>query len=53
MDYTNAVVMVSIYPKGNNKHIDIYWKDVKTGKYIGGNGANNNDPKYSIRFDLD
>jgi hypothetical protein len=51
MDYTNAVVMVSIYPKGN-KHIDIYWKDVRTGKYIGENGANGNDPKYSIRINL-
>jgi type II secretory pathway pseudopilin PulG len=52
LDYTNAVVMVSIYPKGNKKHIDIYWKDVRTGTYIGGNGANGNDPKYSIRINL-
>jgi prepilin-type N-terminal cleavage/methylation domain-containing protein len=50
-DYTNAVCMVSIYPTGNNKHIDVYWKNTKDGKYIGlDNGANN--PKYSIRINL-
>ncbi len=52
-DYTKAVVMVSIYPTGNNKRIDIYWKDYN-GKYIGGqNGSNANDPRYSIRIQLD
>lgn len=49
-DYTNAVVLVSIYPMGNNKHIDVYWKN-KTGKYIGGYDGPN-IPKYSIRIDL-
>ncbi|MBP3885116.1 MAG: prepilin-type N-terminal cleavage/methylation domain-containing protein [Olsenella sp.] len=49
-DYTNAVVLVSIYPMGNNKHIDVYWKN-KKGKYIGGDDGPNN-PKYSIRIDL-
>ncbi len=54
-DYTNAVVMVSIYPEGNNKHIDVYWKNTK-GEYIGGknpNGNNNSDPNYSIRISLE
>jgi Tfp pilus assembly protein FimT len=47
-DYTNAVVMVAVYP---NDHIDVYWKNVKTGNYVGGQvGAN--DPKYSIRINL-
>ena len=49
-DYTEAVVMVSIYPKGSNPHVDIYWKSSK-GQYIGGQNAAN-DPKYSIRIKL-
>ncbi len=60
-DYRNAVVMVSMYPRGDHKHIDVYWKYAKKGKngeqagtYVGGqNGNNNNDPKYSIRIDLE
>ncbi len=48
-DYTNAVVMIAIYPLGTNQHIDIYWKDTVTGKYIGGQ-KKANDPKYSIRI---
>ena len=54
LDYTNAVVMVSIYPLGNNKHVDVYWKNV-TGTnvtdYVGGKHKNN-DPEYSIRIPL-
>lgn len=51
-DYTKAVCMVSIYPTGNNKHIDVYWKNTNDGKYIGlDSGANN--PKYSIRVNID
>ncbi len=56
-DYSRAVVMVSIYPNGNNKHVDVYWKNVTNpnkGKYVGGqNGGNANDPKYSIRIPLE
>ena len=58
LDYTNAVVLVSIYPLGNYRHVDVYWKNVKDGKggnkgsYVGGQGANTNDPKYSIRIPL-
>ncbi len=58
LDYTNAVVMVSIYPLGNNKHVDVYWKYVKSGngysagKYVGDSGINGDDPKYSIRIPL-
>ena len=48
-DYTNAVILVSVYPAG---HVDVYWKDVRTGKYIGGQGKNGNDPKYSIRLNF-
>ena len=51
-DYSNALCMVSIYPVGPNKHIDIYWKNKNTGKYIGGQSMNN-VPKYSIRIDID
>lgn len=47
-DYTNAVVLVSIYPEG---HIDVYWKDIKTGKYIGGQ-PKENEPQYSLRIDF-
>ena len=32
LDYTNAVCMLSIYPEGNNPHIDIYWKDLTKEK---------------------
>ena len=60
LDYRNAVVMVAIYPTGDNKHIDVYWKYVKTGKngetagdYVGGYNGNKNNPKYSIRIDLE
>ncbi len=55
LDYTNAVVMVAIYPLGNNKHVDVYWKNV-TGKlkskYVGEWIYNQNNPKYSIRIPL-
>ena len=50
--YSNAVCMISLYPTGSNKHIDIYWKDVSTREYIGGKNGNN-DPKYSIRIKID
>lgn len=51
LNYTNAVVMIAIYPDGNNKHVDIYWKGTD-GKYIGGEGDGKSDPKYSIRISL-
>ena len=50
-DYTNAFVMVALYPKGNNKHIDVYWKN-KSKQYIGGQSGPD-DPKYSIRINID
>ncbi len=50
-DYTNAVVMIAIYPNATRPHVDIYWKDISTGKYVGGEKAKN-DPKYSIRIML-
>ena len=54
LDYTNAVCMLSIYPEGNNPHIDIYWKN-NTGpykdKYVG-DKTGDNDPKYSLRISL-
>ena len=53
-DYTKAVVMIAIYPLGNNRHVDIYWKNVtgdNLGQYVGGQ-VKANDPKYSIRIPL-
>lgn len=60
LDYTTAVVMVAIYPLGNNRHVDVYWKNVKNGvgdntvtSYVGGSWkGNGDDPKYSIRIPL-
>lgn len=46
--------MIAIYPLGNNRHVDIYWKNVtgdNTGQYVGGQ-VKANDPKYSIRIPL-
>lgn len=50
-DYTNGICMVSIYPKGSNKHIDVYWK-TKTGQYIGDQDGPN-QPKYSLQIKID
>ena len=50
-DYTKAVVMIAIYPIGNNKRVEIYWKGTDDGKYIGGQ-VQANDPRYSIRISL-
>ncbi len=49
-DYTNAFVMVAIYPDADVRHIDVYWK-TKSGPYVGGDAGKDN-PKYSIRIDL-
>ncbi len=54
-DYTNAIVMIAIYPQGNNKHIDIYWKNCRgdnKSQYVGG-PPRSNDPNYSIRISLE
>lgn len=55
LDYTQAVVMVSLYIKAASPHVDIYWKDNKYGntsdKYVGGNEGTNK-PKYSMRIAL-
>lgn len=55
-DYTNAVVMIAIYPTAGDPHVDIYWKNSTggsgiKGKYVGGAQGNNN-PMYSIRISL-
>ncbi len=51
-DYTDGIVMIAIYPMGNNKHVDIYWKNrTKDNSYIGG-AYDTSDPKYSIRIPL-
>ena len=48
-DYTNAVVMISIYPYGDSPHAEIYWKNNKNNtQYVGGQQVKN-QPKYSIR----
>ena len=53
-DYTNAAVMIAIYPNSSTPHVDIYWKNTnggKRGKYVGDQYANN-VPKYSIRINI-
>ena len=51
-DYTEAVVMVSIYTTSNPPYAIAYWKTLSTGKYIGDSTGNNN-PKYCIKIYLD
>ncbi len=54
-DYTQACVMVSIYPKASPKYAVIYWKrntNPSSGPYIGGKEVEN-VPKYSIKILLD
>lgn len=52
-DYTKAVVMVAIYPGGDNPHVDVFWKTNKGGNnYVGGQHTSN-VPKYSIQIPLD
>lgn len=52
-DYTDAVVMVSIYPDATPARVDVYWKKKRNGnEYIGGEDGKN-VPKYSIRITLD
>ena len=47
-DYTDAVCMISIYPK--EKHIDVYWKKKNGGgnDFIG--GYSNNKPLFSLQL---
>ncbi len=53
-DYTNAVVMVAIYPNTSPARVDVYWKNNIKGNttYVGGQ-ARTNVPQYSIRIELD
>jgi len=54
LDYTNAVVLVSIYPKASPARVDIYWKNndgPNKNKYVGGDNGTN-IPKYSMRITL-
>lgn len=52
-DYTNAVVMVAIYPNANPARVDVYWKNNKGNNlYVGGQHVTN-VPKYSISITLD
>ena len=52
-DYTDAVVMVSIYPFTDPPRVDVYWKHNKENNatYVG--GGNNDNPNVSIRIYLD
>ena len=52
-DYTNGIVMVSIFPYAKSPYIDVYWKD-KNGSvgYIGGQ-INGNTAKHSLRIYVD
>ena len=54
-DYTNAIVMIAIYPNAEKPHVDIYWKNTKgekPGQYVGG-PKKPNEPNYSIRIYID
>ena len=52
-DYTNAVVMVAIYPKANPARVDVFWKNNVNNDttYVGGEGVKN-APKYSSSIPL-
>ena len=59
MDYTKAVIVISIFPKANKPHVDVYWKYNKTDSSVGakegdyvGDKESNNIPKYCIRIYL-
>ena len=51
--YTDAVVMVSIYPNAATPHVDVYWKNNISGDntYVGRDHGSN-IPKYCIRINL-
>ena len=52
-DYTNAVIMVAIYPNANPSYAMVYWKNnVGNSNYVGGEEGNN-VPKYSIKITLE
>ena len=52
-DYTNAVVMVSIYPNAKPAYAVVYWKNNKNNtNYVGGQHVTN-IPQYSITINLD
>ncbi len=52
-DYTNAVVMVSIYPNANPGYAMVYWKNNRVNtNYVGGQ-AERDMPKYSIKIILE
>lgn len=53
-NYTNAVVMIAIYPNASPAYADIYWKNNtdKDTSYVGG-AKEKNVPNYSIRIYLD
>ena len=52
-DYTNAVVMVSIYPDAAQPHVFIYWKNnLSSNKNYVGGAKTTNVPNYCIRINL-
>lgn len=51
-DYTNAVIMVSIYPKANPAYAIVYWKNNKGNTLYVGGEERKNVPKYSIKINL-
>ncbi|MBQ6441123.1 MAG: prepilin-type N-terminal cleavage/methylation domain-containing protein [Lachnospiraceae bacterium] len=52
-DYTNAVVMVSIYPNAAKPYVLVYWKNNVSGDttYVGGQQSTS-IPKYSIQINI-
>lgn len=52
LDYTKAVVMVSIYPEATKPYAVVYWKNNKDNtNYVGGDDGKN-VPYYSIKIEL-
>lgn len=53
-DYTNAVVMVSIYPNESPKYLMVYWKNnASSSTYVGGQESGGDRPLYSIKILLE
>ncbi len=50
-DYTNAVIMVSIYPDASVPFVAVYWKQQDGKAYIGGQYSSD-IPNYYLRIDL-
>ena len=52
-NYTNAVVMVSIYPNASPSYAMVYWKNNRNGNDYVGKDDGKDRPKYSIKINLE